>query len=95
MDYQLLFTQRALNDLAEIVGYIAEDDAEAATRFGNALLDHLELLPRFRMGGMIRQRSQVRRLVHSPILVYYTVQESDRRIEVLYFRHATRKPARF
>ena len=96
MDYQLLYTQRALNDLAEIVGYIAEDDAEAATRFGNALLDHLELLPRFpRMGGMIRQRANVRKLVHSPILVYYTVKEPDRRIEVLHFRHAARKPARF
>jgi plasmid stabilization system protein ParE len=82
--------------LAEIVGYIAEDDPEAATRFGNALLDHLELLPRFpRMSGMIRQRSKVRRLVHSPILVYYTVRESDRRIEILHFRHAARKPARF
>jgi len=32
VDYQLLFTQRALKDLAEIIGNIAEDDAEAAWR---------------------------------------------------------------
>ena len=52
MDYRLLFTQRALNDLAEIIGHIAEDDGEAAIRFGSALLDHVDLLSRFpRMGG--------------------------------------------
>jgi len=55
--YRLLFTQRALRDLAEIVGYIAEDDPEAASCFGNSLLDHIDLLQRFpRMGAATRQR---------------------------------------
>jgi plasmid stabilization system protein ParE len=39
VDYRILFTQRALNDLAEIVGHIAEYDGEAANCFGSALLD--------------------------------------------------------
>jgi plasmid stabilization system protein ParE len=43
VDYRLFFSQRALNDLAEIIGYIAEDDDEAARRFGSALLDHVDL----------------------------------------------------
>ena len=48
------------------------DDDKAASRFGRALLDHVDLLGRFpRMGNTIRNRSQVRKLVHSPILVYY------------------------
>ena len=52
MDYRLLFTQRALNDLAEIIGHIAEEDDEAASRFGNALRYHVDLLTRFpRMGS--------------------------------------------
>jgi len=72
------------------------DDAEVATRFGNSLLDHLDLLPRFpRMGGVIRKRSHVRKLVHSPILVYCTVQELERWIDILHFRHGARKSARF
>jgi hypothetical protein len=29
VDYRILFTQRALADFAEIIGYIAEDDDEA------------------------------------------------------------------
>ena len=54
MDYRVLFTQEALRDLAEIIGYIAEDDHEAASRFGESLLDHVELLARYpRMGGLI------------------------------------------
>ncbi|MGO9124532.1 MAG: type II toxin-antitoxin system RelE/ParE family toxin [Terriglobales bacterium] len=93
MDYRLFYTQKALSDLAEIIGYIAEDDAEAASRFGGSVLDHVELLARFpRMGGIIRKRSHVRKLVHSPVLVYYQTHEDERLIEVLHFRHGARKP---
>ena len=85
MDYRLLYTQRALNDLAEIIGHIAEDDAEAASRFGSSLLDHVDLLARFpRMGSIIRKRPQVRKLLHSPFLIYYRVDEKSRMIEILH-----------
>ena len=93
MDYQLFYTQKALSDLSEIVARIAEDDSEAASRFGNALLDHLDLLARFpRIGGEIRKRTEVRKLIHSPILVYYKVDEAAHRIQILHLRHAARKP---
>ncbi len=92
MDYHLLYTQKALDDLAEIVGHIAEDDAETAVHFGNSLIEHIELLARFpRMGGLIRKRSQVRKLLHSPFLVYYHIGDK-REIEVLHIRHGARKP---
>jgi plasmid stabilization system protein ParE len=95
VDYRLLYTQKALNDLAEIVGHIAKDDVEAASRFGSSLLDHIELLARFpRMGGVIGKRNGVRKLVHSPILVYYQANEDTRVIEVLHLRHGARKPPR-
>jgi toxin ParE1/3/4 len=96
VDYRLLLTQRALKDLAEIIGRIAEDDDEAASRFGNALLDHVELLTRFpRMGGTIQKRSRVRKLLHSPILVYYRIREEKLVVEVLHFRHGSRKSTKF
>jgi plasmid stabilization system protein ParE len=95
VDYRLLYTQKALNDLAEIVGHIADDDAEASYRFANSLLDHLDLLTRFpRMGSSIRKRARVRKLVHSPILVYYQVREDQGLIEILHLRHGSRKPPR-
>jgi plasmid stabilization system protein ParE len=96
VDFRVLFARRALNDLAEIVGHIAEDDADAASRFGNSLLDHVQLLSRFpRMGSAIRKRARVRKLSHSPVLVYYQIREDKRLVEVLHLRHASRKPPNF
>jgi plasmid stabilization system protein ParE len=98
VDYRLLYTQRALNDLAEIIfaeiiGHIAEDDADAASRFGSSLLDHADLLVRFpRMGSIVRKRPQVRKLLHSPFLIFYQVDDERRLIEVLHLRHGARKP---
>ena len=92
MDYRIVFTQKALTDLAGLISHIAEDDADAALRFGNALLDHVDLLSRFpRMGEAVRKRSHVRKLVHSPVVVYYRIQEKRRAVEVLQFRHGSRK----
>ena len=92
MDYRLLYSQRSLNDLDEILGHIAGDDAEAASRFGTSLLDHIDLLSRFpRLGGVIRKRSQVRKLLHSPLLVYYRFDEDKKLIEILHIRHGARQ----
>jgi plasmid stabilization system protein ParE len=94
VDYRLLYSQRSLNDLGEILGHIAEEDADAASRFGASLLDHVDLLSRFpRLGGVIRKRSRVRKLLHSPLLVYYRLDEDKRRIEIVHVRHGARKPA--
>jgi plasmid stabilization system protein ParE len=93
VDSRLLSTQKALNGLAEIVGHIADDDAEAASRFAESWLDHLDLLvcsPR--LGCAIRKRARVRKLWHSPILAYYQVHEERRLIEVLHLRHGPRPP---
>lgn len=96
MDFRLLYSQRALNDLEEIVGYIAEDDASAAGLFGDSLLDHLELLERFPpIGTPTRKKAEVRKLMHSPIVVYYQIHEARRLVEILRLRHGARKPAKF
>jgi plasmid stabilization system protein ParE len=93
VDYRLIYTQRALNDLAEILGHIAKDDTDAASRFGTSLIEHVELLTRFpRLAGLIRKRFLVRKLLHSPFLIYYRVREGKREIEVLHLRHGARKP---
>lgn len=95
MDYRVLFSQRALNDVSVIVGHLARDDDEAASRFGETLLDHVDLLGRFpRIGNIIRKRSRVRKLVHSPIIVYHEINDDKRLVEVLHFRHGSRKPPR-
>ena len=95
MDFHLVYTQRALNELAEIIGYIASGSAVAALRFGNSLLDHVELLTQFpRIGTLVKKRARVRKLLHSPVQVYYRIDNDAGLIEILHFRHAARKPPR-
>lgn len=95
MDYRLSYTQEALNDVENIVRHIAVDDPEAASRFAISLLDHVDLLTRFpHMGRTIQKRPRVRKLVHSPILVYYRCYEDRKVIEILHLRHGSRKPPR-
>jgi plasmid stabilization system protein ParE len=92
VDYRLLYTKRSLNDLADIFGRAGAEDAAAASRFGKGLLDHVELLARFpRMGAVTRKRPPVRKLAHSPILVYYQIHENQHLIKILHFRHGARK----
>ncbi len=82
--------------MAEIIRWVAQDDSDAAYRFGSSLLDHVELLTRFpRLGSTIQKRHRVRKLVHSPIMVYYQVREDRRVVEILHFRHASRKLPKF
>jgi plasmid stabilization system protein ParE len=93
VDYRLVSTQKALNDLAETIEHIAEDDTEAASRFGSSLIAHVDLLTRFpRMGSLIRKRLSVRKLLHSPFPIYNQIREANREIEILHLRHGARKP---
>ena len=98
MDYRLVFTKRALSDLNQVIGRIADvdHDIDVAFHFGSALLDHVDLLTRFpRMAPVIRTRSRIRKLVHSPIVVYYRVHDVKQLVEILHFRHGARKPPSF
>ena len=93
MDFRLVFTDKALTEIEGIISHIAIDDADAAIRFGSAILDHMDLLKRFpQIGASIKKRAAVRMMIHSPILVYYRVHEKQQIIEILHFRHGARKP---
>jgi plasmid stabilization system protein ParE len=79
------------NQLEEILAYSRVNFPGTAERFGTALLDHLELLKTFPyMGSQVSRRPGVRQLVHTPILIYYVIDERRKTIEVLHFRHGAR-----
>jgi plasmid stabilization system protein ParE len=90
--YKILFTEDALADLEIILDYICADNPGAAERFGTALLNHVEILQNFpRLGVPVRGRPGVRKILHSPVRVYYRLYEDKRLIEILHFWHAARK----
>lgn len=94
MAYKLLFTEDALSDLEVVLDYISVDSPSAAEQFGRSLLNHVELLQSLpHIGVPVPGRPGVRKVLHSPVRVYYRLHEERRLIEVLHFwQGASRDP---
>ena len=95
MEYKIFFSEAALTDLEELLEFIERDNPAAAEHFGNALLNHVDLLASFpRIGEPVPRRTGIRKLLHTPIRIYYRIHEDRKMVEVIQFRHgARRRPA--
>jgi toxin ParE1/3/4 len=90
--FKILFSEDSLIDLEAILDYVRSDNPEAAERFGNALLDHTEVLAIFpHVGTPVKRRGGVRKVLHSPVRIYYRIDEERRVVEILHFWHAARR----
>lgn len=91
MPYRILYTEEALSELRSILDFISTDNPSAAARFGESLLDHIDVLAELpELGTRVARRSQVRKLLHSPIRIYYRVNKRSRLVEILHLWHAAR-----
>lgn len=90
--FQVIVSPRAWRDFFEIFEYIAVADPEVAERFCNALLAHTDLLTSFPHIGTPSKVSGVRSILHTPIRIYYQINEQRKTIEVIHFWHASRRP---
>ena len=95
MGWKIIFAPQALEQLEQIVCYIAQDDPTAAERFGNYLVDRAELLAGFpELGTPYRKRSNVRRVLCKPHFIHHRVRRDERVIEIMdYWHSARREPA--
>jgi toxin ParE1/3/4 len=95
MGFKIIFSPESLEHLGEIVQYIAQDNPEAALRFGMKMLDRAVLLADFpELGQSYSKRSGVRRLMVKPYIIFYRVRYKTKTVEVLRFWHgARRQPA--
>jgi plasmid stabilization system protein ParE len=92
VDCKVRITEDALADLADIVEYSILHFPQTAERFGNALLDHIDLLGRFpRLGTPVPHRKGVRKILHSPIRIYYRLHEDRNLVEILHLWHGSRR----
>jgi plasmid stabilization system protein ParE len=92
MDFQIRISIPALVDLEDILAYSWANFPDTAERFGSAILNHLEILKSFPyIGNPIAERPQVRQLVHTPIIIYYRIHRELEAVEILHFRHSSRK----
>ncbi len=84
MDFKVRISEAALTHFEEILAYSWANFPDTAERFGDALLNHLDLIERFPyIGSPVEGHPRVRQLVHTPILIYYRVHDEQRFVEVL------------
>jgi plasmid stabilization system protein ParE len=96
MEFRLLITDRALDDLRAIRDYIARDSADRAAEFLEKLLDSLDPIQQFPGGFPLAPENgfvayELRQLVYGQYRVLYRVVGSM--VEILHVRHAARLPA--
>lgn len=93
MDYEVRISATALEEFREIIEYSWGQFPSNTEKFGNAILNHLDLLKNFPLiGTPVAKRDNVRQLIHTPIAIYYRVNENEKLVEILHFRHNSRKP---
>lgn len=70
--------QAALEDLAQIVGYIAQDAPQAAEQFSAAVFAKVEVLQDSpHLGFVCPYYRKARQLIHGSYLIYYTVHRQE------------------
>jgi toxin ParE1/3/4 len=96
MDFRVEITDPAINDLAEIVSYIAQDKPDAASALGNHLLDSaLNLAQTPHKGSPYRRIGSVRKLTVRLFKIFHRVNEAMRSVEILRFWHSARRDPKF
>ena len=81
MDFRVVITKPAINDLAEIVGYISQDNQAAAGRMGFRLVEMAESLRGMPLRWRIvpeRKQCDCREIVSRPYRIVYRVSEEKR-----------------
>ena len=92
MPFKILYHEDALDDLEEIFDWSLDKHPESTSRFATEFFNHLDLAAAFPYIGLtVRSQSNVRRLIHSPLIIYYRVDELRESIEILHVRHSSRR----
>ena len=95
MALKILYHEDSLADLEEIFAWSREKHPETTERFANDLFDHIDLLQSFpNTGTRVKGHPRIRRLLHSPLYIYYRVDENRAVVEILHFWHSSRKDPR-
>lgn len=93
MDFEVIWSDSAIEELGEICSYIAQRDPEAALRIGRGILDHVRTLGRFPFIGPHYPRGafgSLREIVYRSYRIFYDVSESSRSVEIVHVRHGAR-----
>lgn len=93
MDYKIVLAPRAIDDLRDIVRYVAPDRPEAAKRLGFTLIDRTKVLGAFPLSGRVVPEfgdPSIRELMLKPYRIVYRVDERVKVVGVARYWHGAR-----
>jgi addiction module RelE/StbE family toxin len=93
MDFKVIWTDSAIEDLKDICDYIARDNPRAAEKTGRGILNHVRILEAFPLIGPTYPRGSrgtIREIVHENCRIFYEVVERTRVVHVLRVWHGAR-----
>jgi len=96
MAFKVLYHEDALADLEQIFEFSREHHPATTEQYVDDLFEHIELLQAFpHLGAPVRGHPGIRQLVHSPLYIYYRLDENRGAVEILHFWHSSRKSPEF
>lgn len=93
MDYKVILSPRAIQDLQEIVRYTAWDSPKDAEQFGNRLIDERQSLSSLPERGRVVpefKNPEIRELILKSYRIVYRVKSAEKVVEISRFWHAAR-----
>ena len=93
MAFQIIWSQTAVEDLKEIVQYIARDDAEAGARIAYHILRRIEAASQFPFSNRAvpeKAEESIREAILRPYRIIYYVDDKHNAINILRIWHAAR-----
>lgn len=96
MEFKVIWTDPAIENLRQIRDYIAEDNPPAAISFGMELFQSTRKLSLFPKSCRVYQETDdgpVRELIYRDYRIFY--QEYEGAIEILHVRHGSREDPQF
>lgn len=93
MDFKIVWTDRAIEELRDVCCYIAERNSSAAEKVGNDIIRHVDILSSFPFIGPPYPRGAtggVREIRCGRYRIFYRVREPERLVQVLTIWHAAR-----
>ena len=93
MDYKVVLAPRAIEDLRDIVLYVAPDRPDAAKRLGLALIEKTKVLGSFPFSGRVVPEFDdrlIRELILKPYRIVYRVDEGSKIVGVARYWHGAR-----
>jgi toxin ParE1/3/4 len=94
MDYSIILSPKAVEDLEAIVRYISLNNPAAARKVGQNLLDKTKELSQFPFKGQKVPEfnsSDIRQVILNPYRIVYRVEEDKKLISVARFWHSSQE----